>query len=963
MAGQPAAAGSQVDGLNKVEALVLTELATDGQTDFFVWLTAKADLSLASQLYTKAEKGQFVYETLRATADRTQADLRRTLDRQGVTYEAFYIANKILVKGGNQALLTTLAARPDVAQITANHKFQLQEPFKDAGANNTPAGVESNITFVKAPQVWALGYTGQGTVMAGNDTGLDETHPAIKAHYRGCIDPPACTSYDHNYNWWDATGTYPANPWDGFGHGTHTTGTMVGDDGGANQIGVAPDAQTIHCKNMTDGGGGDDGTFTTCFQFDLAPWDLNHQNPRPDLAPDAVNNSWGYWGGGANQFRDEIQALHAAGILIEVSAGNEGSGCGSLRSPGDYWEVLTTGSVNHVPAYPGTMTDFSSRGPSSLDPSPNYYFPDVTAPGENIRSSVPGGGYEGGWSGTSMSGPHATALVGLMWSACPALQGMVEQTIDIIRQTATPVTSYVGYCGGNYVTGPNNDWGYGTIDDLAATQQAIAQCVGVGTLDGTVTDSSTGLPIEGAAISAVWSGGGTWHDTTDAEGRYSLTVPIGLYEVTGEKFAYIPQTVTGVEVFEDATTTQDLALDPAPTFTVSGTVTDAPTGAPLYAKVSVADAPIAPVFTDPGTGSYSIVVPAGTYTFAASAALHQSELRQVVVDGDRTEDFALLQLPCILLVDDDENEPDVRAYWTGTLDNLGLDYDLWDVATQGDPAEGNLLGYNMVFWFTGYPWGNTFNSSNEAAVAAYLDAGGNFWLSSEDYLYDYGLTSFGHDYLHVGTFSNDEAELDAVGNAGDPVGGGLGPYTLTKPTGWTGTIWTDYTNDDNAQGASSPFRWQSVNQNAGTDYDGGTFKTVFFPWPLEGIASLANRAAVMGRIVEWFGGCEPPVPDTVTCGAISAVPRVDPYGRLYLKWMVQAVDEANTPVGEVAVTAELSWPAGGPVTRTRMAHLDGMARFHWGSRVSGTWTIDVSDMVLAGYTFVDGEQCSAATDY
>ena len=163
-----------------------------------------------------------------------------------------------------------------------------------------------------------------------------------------------------------------------------------------------------------------------------------------------------------------INNLQAAGILVEVSAGNEGSGCSTLRSPGDYWEVLTTGSINHAAAYPGTMTGFSSRGPSALDPG--SYFPDITAPGENIRSSVPGGGYEGGWSGTSMAGPHATALIGLIWSANPALRGQVEQTIQIIHDTATPVTSYVGSCGGNYVTGPNNDWGYGTIDALATVQ-------------------------------------------------------------------------------------------------------------------------------------------------------------------------------------------------------------------------------------------------------------------------------------------------------------------------------------------------------------------------------------------------------------------------------------------------------------------------------------------------------------
>jgi hypothetical protein len=547
----------QVALAGKIEPLVLEELSASSQTDFFVWMAEKADLSAAEALSTRLEKGQFVFTALRETAERSQRDLRRYLDQQGVQYEAFYIANKILIRGGNQVLLNALASRVDVAQITANHQYQLQEPFKNPVLEGSPLVVGANITFIKAPQVWALGYTGQGTVVAGNDTGLDEAHPAIARHYRGCLNPPTCTSWDHNYNWWDATGTYPTNPFDGHGHGTHTTGTMVGDDGGTNQIGVAPGAQTIHCKNMTNSGSGSDATFTTCFQWDLAPWNLAGANPDPSKAPDAINNSWGYGGGNQNQFRDEILALHAAGILVEVSAGNEGPGCATLRSPGDYREVLTTGSVNHASAFPGTMTSFSSRGPSDLDGS---YFPDVTAPGESIRSSLPNNSYAN-WSGTSMAGPHATALIGLMWSACPALQGQVTQTIDLIKQTAVSV-NYTGSCGGNYTTGPNNDWGEGTIDALAAVQAAINQCGGGtnGTLQGTVTDASTGLPIAGATVTA-----GSTSDTTDASGFYQMTLPAGTYNVTASASGYTSQTASGVVVSAGATTTQNFALVPVQT--------------------------------------------------------------------------------------------------------------------------------------------------------------------------------------------------------------------------------------------------------------------------------------------------------------------------------------------------------------------------------------------------------------
>ena len=68
-------------------------------------------------------------------------------------------------------------------------------------------------------------------------------------------------------------------------------GTMVGDDGGANQVGMAPDAKWIGCRNM-DVGNGTPATYSECFQFFLAPTDLTGANPNPALAPHAINRNW-----------------------------------------------------------------------------------------------------------------------------------------------------------------------------------------------------------------------------------------------------------------------------------------------------------------------------------------------------------------------------------------------------------------------------------------------------------------------------------------------------------------------------------------------------------------------------------------------------------------------------------------------------------------------------------------------
>ncbi len=153
---------------------------------------------------------------------------------------------------------------------------------------------------MKAPDLWNLGFTGTGIVVGNQDTGMRWTHDALKPHYRGWDGANA----DHNYNWHDSihadingNGTNPCGfnamaPCDDHGHGTHTTGTAVGDDGAGNQIGVAPGAKWIGCHNMDEGVGRPE-TYTECFQWFIAPTDLAGQNADPTKRPHVMNNSWG----------------------------------------------------------------------------------------------------------------------------------------------------------------------------------------------------------------------------------------------------------------------------------------------------------------------------------------------------------------------------------------------------------------------------------------------------------------------------------------------------------------------------------------------------------------------------------------------------------------------------------------------------------------------------------------------
>jgi len=462
-----------------VRPWVLEHTANGAEATFFVVLRDRADLSEASALSSKTERGRFVYASLMATATRSQAALRRWLDAHHVWYRPYYIVNAILVRGG-RSLVETLARRSDVLRIEGNPTIHNPLPAPIAGSNSAaPNGVEWGIARTHAPEVWAMGFTGQGIVVGGQDTGIDWTHPALKAHYRGWDGANA----SHDYNWHDAIHDSVGNPCgndspvpcDDYGHGTHTMGTVVGDDGGGNQIGMAPGAKFIGCRNM-DNGDGTPARYLECFEFFLAPYPVGGTPAEgdPTKAPDVTNNSWGCppsEGCSWDTFQEAVNAQRAAGIMTVVSAGNSGPSCGSVSDPPAIYDaVYTVGATTSTDG----LASFSSRGPASTNQdNPNLMKPDIVAPGVGVRSSVPGGGYQS-WQGTSMAGPHVAGAVALIWSAKPSLKNDQAATEALLNGSAFRLASVVETCGGDYVNGPNNSWGHGLVDVKEALTEDVA---------------------------------------------------------------------------------------------------------------------------------------------------------------------------------------------------------------------------------------------------------------------------------------------------------------------------------------------------------------------------------------------------------------------------------------------------------------------------------------------------------
>lgn len=491
-AGFPAA---QAAVSAKIEPALLSAAQSAGQADFLIWFEEQADLSAADAEKTRADKGRVVMQTLRAAAERSQAPVLALLQVRGLEYRSFWIANAITARG-SLADLQALAALSPVKQLyKIDNALSRQLPAGIARFVDTPRpaprataavgsfdlakalgdSVEPGVALIRAPEVWALGYKGQGVVVGDHDVGVMWDHPALKNQYRGWDGSAA----HHDYNWRNAFGaldlfcTDPGVPCDSNGHGTHTTGTMVGWDGGANQVGVAPEAKWIACRSLLDPivGVGTIPTYMDCMQWQLAPYPVDQPDAAdPAMAPDVVNNSWGCLEGCIPPLlKSTNDAIKAAGIVQVVSAGNDGNGgvCGTVAFPLAVYESSFSVGASDVG---DEMADFSSLGPVLTDLSLRTK-PNVTAPGVDTRSAWSDGDYNT-ISGTSMAGPHVAGLVALIMSAEPRLIGRVDDIRALIERTANPnvkTSNTASTCGGtDAATIPNNIFGYGRIDAAAA---------------------------------------------------------------------------------------------------------------------------------------------------------------------------------------------------------------------------------------------------------------------------------------------------------------------------------------------------------------------------------------------------------------------------------------------------------------------------------------------------------------
>ncbi|UCD75024.1 MAG: S8 family serine peptidase [Phycisphaerales bacterium] len=467
-ASGPAIAGQVDSGLEAIlqqtaaEETVSTLVYVDHQLDV-EGITRRMDAERATLRLRHEEVVRSLQDLAAVTQVEITAELARLKAAGAISdYQAYWVGNIIRVDGTPETI-RAIAARNDVATVYFNYPIELIEPVASSHKDGPgDRAVEIGVEAVRAPEVWAMGFTGEGVLTSTLDTGVDGNHPALASRWRGVADP----RYADNPEWafFDPV-TNQTFPFDSGSHGTHTMGSVCGGPPG-DEIGVAPGAQWIHCavidrvsisQTVADA--------ILSFQWLLDP----NEDPSSNWdVPAVCSNSWGLMTVHGYPPCDQtfwvyLDNCEAAGIVILFSAGNEGTS--GLRRPADRatddYRTCAVAAVDaNNPSWP--IASFSSRGPTYCTPDNTAATkPDIAAPGVDVRSSVPGGGYSY-YSGTSMASPHVNGVVALMRQANPDLS--VEQIKQIIYDTAYDLG----------IPGEDNDYGWGMIDAYEAVLLALS---------------------------------------------------------------------------------------------------------------------------------------------------------------------------------------------------------------------------------------------------------------------------------------------------------------------------------------------------------------------------------------------------------------------------------------------------------------------------------------------------------
>lgn len=461
----------------KLFAITEQVLNQAGPTDFVPFYVVLKDqasrdaIDIASGPNDRDVAHAQVMALLRGVAERSQPPVVDAMQRHQAAgklrnIRPLWIVNVIAAEATPDAI-RSLSARDDISQVAHDPRRDISiEPILfDTEGDVFLQAPTCGLTLIQAPLVWSqLGITGVGSVIAVIDTGTCRTHPDIAQQIwsnpgeipNNGIDDDGNGFIDDTWGW--NFGGNNNNPHDTQGHGSHVAGTVAGDGTGGTSCGVAHNASVMVLRS------------NLLLSSEAEVWAA--QQYAAMMKARSTSCSWGWvyaWNPNRPMHRNTAMNVIAMGTACVIAAGNEGGNSppNNLRTPGDVPEVITVGAVNCS----DVIASFSSRGPVTWQGVPGFedwpyppglIKPDVTAEGAGTRSHNLCSGYTT-MGGTSMATPHVAGTVALMCEANVNLRPM--QIKEILRTTAVDRGS----------PGPDNSYGWGRIDALAAVVEAFNQ--------------------------------------------------------------------------------------------------------------------------------------------------------------------------------------------------------------------------------------------------------------------------------------------------------------------------------------------------------------------------------------------------------------------------------------------------------------------------------------------------------